>query len=355
MNYWVIVGEGGGFDEVKSVKSGASGAASGGISKTTVRMDDVSFCMGGDGKTKVFLCGEEAAPPDVFMLWGHYNEVFEGISRRLISLGARSINDIDAKRVVCSKLSTALVLEQAGIPQAKTMLVTSATPAGLVVKTVGLPAVLKPSDGAQGEGVVLLKTEDEVAEYLSRLPECGGRAVLAQECFPLSENLRCFLLLRFLPQTFHSRRCFPKRVILRHSLQTLRFPCFLQQTFLFRSFRSWSFLLRTCSQQRSLFWKHLWMLLWMLPVWMLRLWMLPVWMLRLWMLPVWTLRLWMFPFSALTIPSQARLNFQPTLMSFPALVYLFYPCTRPVRSKDLPRASESAVFSYRSFFPDQPY
>lgn len=181
MNYWVIVGEGGGFDEVKSVKSGASGAASGGISKTTVRMDDVSFSMGGDGKTKVFLCGEEAAPPDVFMLWGHYNEVFEGISRRLISLGARSINDIDAKRVVCSKLSTALVLEQAGIPQAKTMLVTSATPAGLVVKTVGLPAVLKPSDGAQGEGVVLLKTEDEVAEYLSRLPECGGRAVLAQE------------------------------------------------------------------------------------------------------------------------------------------------------------------------------
>ena len=116
MNYWVIVGEGGGFDEVKSVKSGASGAASGGISKTTVRMDDVSFSMGGDGKTKVFLCGEEAAPPDVFMLWGHYNEVFEGISRRLISLGARSINDIDAKRVVCSKLSTALVLEKAGIP-----------------------------------------------------------------------------------------------------------------------------------------------------------------------------------------------------------------------------------------------
>ncbi|MBQ4239191.1 MAG: RimK family alpha-L-glutamate ligase, partial [Ruminococcus sp.] len=128
-----------------------------------------------------FLCGEEAAPPDVFMLWGHYNEVFEGISRRLTALGARSINDIDAKRVVCSKLSTALVLEQAGIPQAKTMLVTSATPAELVVKTIGLPAVLKPSDGAQGAGVVLLHTEEEIAQYLSELPECDGRAVLAQE------------------------------------------------------------------------------------------------------------------------------------------------------------------------------
>ena len=181
MNYWVIVGEGGGFEEIKSVKTDSSGAQTGGIRKTTVRMDDVSFTMGVDGETKVFLCGEEAAPPDVFMLWGHYNEVFEGISRRLTALGARSINDIDSKRIVCSKLSTALVLEQAGIPQAKSMLVTSLTPAHLVAESVGLPAVLKPSDGAQGEGVVLLDTEEEIAEYLSKLPEGDGRAVIAQE------------------------------------------------------------------------------------------------------------------------------------------------------------------------------
>ena len=38
MEYWVIVGEGGGFDEVKSVKSGSSGAQTGGINKTTVRI-----------------------------------------------------------------------------------------------------------------------------------------------------------------------------------------------------------------------------------------------------------------------------------------------------------------------------
>ena len=106
MDYWVIVGEGGGFEEVKSIKSNSSAAQSGEIKKTTVRMDDIIFTVGDNGKTKIFICGEEVAPPDVFMLWGHYNEVFEGISRRLTSLGARSINDIDAKRIVCSKLST---------------------------------------------------------------------------------------------------------------------------------------------------------------------------------------------------------------------------------------------------------
>lgn len=181
MNYWVIVGEGGGFDEVKNIKSNSATPQSGAVNKITVRMDDISFTTGGDGKTKIFLSGEEAEAPDVFMLWGHYNEVFEGISRRLISLGAKSLNDIDAKRIVCSKLSTALVLEQAGIPQAKTMTVTSRTSPESIAECVGLPAVLKPSDGAQGDGVVLLNTVDEIAGYLSKLPEGCGRAYLAQE------------------------------------------------------------------------------------------------------------------------------------------------------------------------------
>ena len=179
MNYWVIIGEGGGFEEVKSIKSD-SPAQSGEIKKTTVRMDDIMFTTGGDG-TKIFIDGEEVTPPDVFMLWGHYNEVFEGISRRLTSLGARSINDIDAKRIVCSKLSTALVLEQAGIPQAKSLTVTSRTSAKTVVECLGLPTVLKPSNGAQGEGVVLLHSEQEIADYLSKLPEGDTNAVLAQE------------------------------------------------------------------------------------------------------------------------------------------------------------------------------
>ena len=142
MNYWVIIGEGGGFDEVKNVRTQPNKPQTGGINRTVVRVDDVVFTMGGDGNTKIFLCGEETAAPDVFLLWGHYNEVFEGISHRLISLGAKSINDIDAKRIVCSKLSTALVLEQAGIPQAKTMLVSASTSAKAVADCVGLPAVL---------------------------------------------------------------------------------------------------------------------------------------------------------------------------------------------------------------------
>lgn len=188
MNYWIIVGEGGGYEEVKKVKSGKGGSRSGGVQRTTMLMDDLTFTMGEDGKTKLFVRGEETAPPDVFMLWGHYNEVFEGISERLISLGARSINDINGKRIVCSKLLTSLLLEKENLPQAKTMIVTHSTPARLVADTVGLPAVLKPSDGAQGSGVVLLHTEEEIAAYLAEIPEGSGRSVLAQEYIAASKG-----------------------------------------------------------------------------------------------------------------------------------------------------------------------
>lgn len=188
MNYWIIVGEGGGYDEVKQVGQNNTTVASGGINRTTMHMDDLSFTMGENGKTEVFVRGEEVTPPDVFLLWGHYNEVFEGFSQRLTSLGARSINDINGKRLVCSKLLTSLLLEKEKIPQAKTMIVTHSTPAKLVADCVGLPAVLKPSDGAQGSGVVLLDTVEEIEKYLAALPEENGVSTIAQEYISTSKG-----------------------------------------------------------------------------------------------------------------------------------------------------------------------
>lgn len=181
MRFWVIVGEGGGLNEVRNLKSGFERLSEGESRNKIIPMDDLCFTMGEKGDVRIFIGDEEVPPPDVFMLWGHYNEVFDGISRRLTSLGARSINDIDAKRVVCSKLETALLLEKEGIPQAKSMTVTVRTPVEKIVEYIGLPAVFKPSDGAQGAGVVLLHTEEEIRDYLKTLKEGDGKAVLAQE------------------------------------------------------------------------------------------------------------------------------------------------------------------------------
>lgn len=188
MNYWVIVGEGGGYEEVKQVNFDNADIVPGGIKHTTMRMDDLVFTMGENGQTEIYVRGEKTAPPDVFLLWGHYNEVFEGISDRLTSMGARSINGINGKRLVCSKLLTSLLLEKEDLPQAKTMIVSPRTPAKLVAECVGLPAVLKPSDGAQGSGVVLLDTVEEIEEYLAAIPEESGVSTIAQEYIATSKG-----------------------------------------------------------------------------------------------------------------------------------------------------------------------
>lgn len=188
MNYWIIVGEGGGYEEVKQISFSSPDIVPGGLKHTTMRVDDLTFTMGKNGQAEVFVRGEKTAPPDVFLLWGHYNEVFEGISKRLTSMGARSINDIDGKRIVCSKLLTSLLLEKENIPQAKSMIVTHDTPAKLVADTVGLPAVLKPSDGAQGSGVVLLDTVEKIGEYLASIPAEHGVSTIAQEYIATSKG-----------------------------------------------------------------------------------------------------------------------------------------------------------------------
>ena len=181
MRCWIIIGEGAGSGRIRKLKSEFEALGGGETQIMVIPMDDLCFTMGEKGDVRIFIGEEEVPSPDVFLLWGHYNEVFEGISRRLTSFGARSINDIDAKRVVCSKLETALLLEKEGIPQAKSMRVTCRTPVEIIVEHIGLPAVFKPSDGAQGAGVVLLHTKDEIRDYLKTLKEGDGKAVLAQE------------------------------------------------------------------------------------------------------------------------------------------------------------------------------
>ena len=56
MNYRVIVGEGGGYEDVKKVSSKPGGnAPKGEMNKTIVLMDDINFSTGGKGEQKVFI------------------------------------------------------------------------------------------------------------------------------------------------------------------------------------------------------------------------------------------------------------------------------------------------------------
>lgn len=193
MKYWVIIGEGGGYEQVKKLrtaekKPSEQQASPKQLERRVILQDEISYTRGGGGKPKLFVDGKEEEAPDVFLLWGHFNEEQEGINDCLLSLGAKSVNPIEGKRIVCSKLKTSMVLDQAGIPQAKTMVVGRGTDAEMIIRELGIPVVVKPSDGAQGEGVRLVETKEELETVLQSLPEKRNGVTLAQQYISTSRG-----------------------------------------------------------------------------------------------------------------------------------------------------------------------
>ena len=201
MRYWMILGEGGEemMSLVKPQKKKADKPAdpprqAGDKPRIEFRAffgGDLSFTVGRDGEAEFYISGEKVLPPDVFLLWGHYSEQFEAISKRLTSIGAKSINDIEGKRIACSKLLSGIVFEKAGIPQPKTLIIGQGTKAETVEGIFGYPVILKPSDGAQGKGVSLVEDRETLETKLSEissLMEEGGAPWLAQEYIAASRG-----------------------------------------------------------------------------------------------------------------------------------------------------------------------
>jgi len=193
MKYWVIIGEGGGYEEVKKLRATdqnkeKSAGEQGELERRVLLQDEISFTQGGKGKQKIFVNGKEEEAPDLFMLWGHYNEMQEGINDTLLAMGAKSVNPIEGKRIVCSKLKTASVLDRAGIPQARTMIVGPGTDPDFIISELGLPVVVKPSDGAQGQGVLLMETKEALSEFLAALPQKLNGVTLAQQFISTSRG-----------------------------------------------------------------------------------------------------------------------------------------------------------------------
>ena len=75
MKYWVIVGEGGGYEEVKSVKATENRKEEvaknpKALDRRVIRQDDITFTIERDGKRKLYVNGFPEEAPDLFLLWG---------------------------------------------------------------------------------------------------------------------------------------------------------------------------------------------------------------------------------------------------------------------------------------------
>ncbi len=189
MRIWVVTGaitKSAGFEIM--LEKGAPLLQKAGLEVELYRRFDIHFELFPDGTKKVFAAGKETTAPDRLFLYGSFDATMEGIEKTLTSMGTVSINSVESKRIAGSKLATALLLSNAKIPQAKTMGIYHDTPVKLIVDEIGLPLVVKPDSGYGGQGVELLKTEQEVEEYLKTIPEDVHGMMLAQSYISTSKG-----------------------------------------------------------------------------------------------------------------------------------------------------------------------
>ncbi len=189
MRIWIVTGaisKSTGFEVM--LQKGAPLLEKYGLQVELYRRFDIHCVLNPDGTKKVYACGKETTAPDKLFLYGSYDAIMESIEKTLVSMGTVSINSVEAKRTAGSKVSTALLLSNAGIPQAKTLPIYNDTPTELIVQELGLPVIVKPDTGYGGQGVEMLKTEAEIEEYKKTIPNDVHGMMLAQNYISTSKG-----------------------------------------------------------------------------------------------------------------------------------------------------------------------
>ena len=157
-----------------------------GFTMVPLRLLDGSVLIDGDGP-QLWVRGEPQTDPlDGFIprLGAYLPSLALAISRALEHRGATPLNSSTAMECAFDKLRTAEVLAAAGLPTPRTMLAKDLDHLDFAIDAVGgAPVVLKPSNGAQGRGVLLAESRASAVAFLESLI-VTGRDTLVQEWIP---------------------------------------------------------------------------------------------------------------------------------------------------------------------------
>ena len=157
-----------------------------GFSMIPLRLLDGSVIVEPDGP-QLWLRGEPLSTPlDAFVprLGAYLPSLALALSRALEHRGAVALNSSSAMELAFDKLRTAELLAAATVPTPRTMLAKDLDHLDFAIEAVGgAPVVLKPSNGAQGRGVLLAESRASAVAFLESLI-VTGRDTLVQELIP---------------------------------------------------------------------------------------------------------------------------------------------------------------------------
>lgn len=141
-----------------------------------VNVYDLAIEVNAGGKGKILKAGELVERPDVAIclfagqIVGADKKDYDNVHHRIIDqlemLGTFCLQSRKDIETTSNKLKCNQLLAAAGIKVADTILITDAVKPAYIVQRLGLPVVVKPNDGSEGNGVCLVETEKELEHIM---------------------------------------------------------------------------------------------------------------------------------------------------------------------------------------------
>jgi RimK family alpha-L-glutamate ligase len=155
-----------------------------------VNMMEIDLEVASDSRDRIRVAGEYRTLPDfaLCMIETRVEYFHFALLRQLEMLGVFSLHKAINISGSLDKLHSYQKFLQAGIPVAKTVLMTHNTDIDWVTSRIGLPMVIKLPDGSKGEGVCLVHSKSELKNIHDFYCKNAGRELLAQEFIATSKG-----------------------------------------------------------------------------------------------------------------------------------------------------------------------
>ena len=150
--------------------------------------DKVDDCYLGPSTASIVAAATDRSIPHIRLNEGNLVQLGHGAHQRRIWTAESDLTSAIAEGIARDKDLTKTLLKSCGVPVPEGQVVASADEAWEAAQDIGLPVVVKPSDGNHGRGVALdLRTREDVAAAFA-IAEKHGSDVLVERCVPGHEH-----------------------------------------------------------------------------------------------------------------------------------------------------------------------
>ncbi|MCA6218578.1 cyanophycin synthetase [Ideonella sp. B7] len=150
--------------------------------------DAIDDCYLGPSTACIVSAATERGIPHIRLNDGNLVQLGYGARQRRIWTAETDLTSAIAENIACDKDLTKLLLKACGVPVPEGQIVHSAEEAWEAAQDLGLPVVVKPSDGNHGRGVALDLRQQADIEAAYTLAETHGSEVIVESCIPGDEH-----------------------------------------------------------------------------------------------------------------------------------------------------------------------